>query len=307
MLHKRALGEAFLIDLKSGVLAPLLDAVNVDSTLCLELRGEYFNVYYRGGSLLKVSAKQSAGQHDVFFDRKYFRGEEPVNYPREIRVDQDVQVLLAVSPFLKRVIDRFFAKRRNEEGEVQQRIVYDNNVSSIAVGTDYYICDIEYKSSYGKFDMVAVHWPSKSHERRLAEGRRLVFIEVKHGDAALDGRSGLAVHLGDVNAFASGPGRLDEIKSDMVDVFNQKISLGSMSCEKGLESFGDEKPLFVLMLANHDPGSIRLRRELDRLPPSPHVELRIGTASFVGCGLYDQGVHTLNEVRTRFGDYLCSR
>lgn len=306
MLHTRALGKAFLSDLKSGVLAPLLDAVRVDATLCLELRGGYFNVYYRGGSLLKVTAKQSPGQYDVFFDSKYFRGEGAVKYPQEIGVEQDVQALLEVSPFLKRAMDRFFAKRRNEEGEVQQRIVYDNNVSSIAVGTDYYICDIEYASRYGKFDMVAAHWPSKAHDRKQAGSRRLVFVEVKHGDDALTEASGIVAHVRDVNAFASDAGRLHELKSDMANVFNQKRSLGLMSCKKDLESFGEEKPMCVLMLANHDPDSQKLRRELEKLPPSPHVELRLGTASFLGCGLYDQGIHTLDQAKARFGDYIQS-
>ena len=306
MLHRRALGGAFLDDLADGVLAPLLEGVKLDATLSLELRGEYINVYYRGGSLLRVSASSPAGRYDVFFDGKYFRSEDVVDYPRAVGAAQDVRHLFEVTPFLKRAMDRFFAKRRNEEGEVQQRIVYDNNASSIALGTDYYACDIEYMSSYGKFDIVAVHWPS-SHERKRSRNRRLVFIEVKHGDGALSEASGIVAHVRDVNAFASDAGRLGEIKSDMVRVFNQKRSMGLLECNKDLESFGAEKPLFVLMLANHDPDSIKLRRELSKLPPSPHVELRLGTASFLGCGLYDQGIHTLDQSKARFGDYICSR
>ena len=279
MLHERALGGAFLDDLADGVLAPLLERVKLDATLNLELRGEHINVYYRGGSLLKVSVSGPAGGYDVFFDGKHFRGEEVVDYPRAVGTAQDVRHLFEVTPFLKRAMDRFFTKRRNEEGEVQQRIVYDNNASSIALGTDYYACDIEYMSSHGKFDIVAVHWPSSSHERKRSRDRRLVFIEVKHGDDAVSGASGIVAHVRDVNAFASDAGRLEEIKSDMVRVFNQKRSLGLMKCNKDLESFGAEKPLFVLMLANHDPDSIKLRRELGKLPQSAHVELRLGTAS----------------------------
>ena len=306
MLHQRALGGAFLVDLADGVLAPLLEGVKLDATLSLELRGEYINVYYRGGSLLRVSASGPAGGYDVFFDGRYFRGEDVVDYPGAVDAAEDVRHLFEVTPFLKRAMDRFFPKRRNEEREVQQRIVYDNNVSSIALGTDYYACDIEYASSYGKFDIVAVHWPS-SQERKRSRNRRLVFIEVKHGDDALSEASGIVAHVRDVNAFASDAGRLGEIKSDMVRVFNQKRSLGLLECNKDLKSFGTEKPLFVLMLANHDPDSIKLRRELGKLPPSPHVELRLGTASFLGCGLYDQGIHTLDQSKARLGDYICSR
>ena len=47
----RKLNDIFLNDLKEGGrLFPLTDAVKSDPSLCLELRGDYVNVYYRGGT-----------------------------------------------------------------------------------------------------------------------------------------------------------------------------------------------------------------------------------------------------------------
>ena len=150
----RALDETFLRDLKDGVLAPLADLVKSDTSLCLELRGKYINVYYRGGNLLNVRTRDSNGNHSMYFDENYFEGGHCIEYPKIIKTSNDVERLINVLPKLKGTMDRYFSNHRNEKGEYQQVILRDNNFSSIAIGTDYYICDIEYQSDYGRFDMV---------------------------------------------------------------------------------------------------------------------------------------------------------
>ena len=57
---------------------------------------------------------------------------------------------------LKRAIDRYFAVIKKDERECQQRILRDNNYSSIARDMDYYICDIEYQNQQGRFDIIGV-------------------------------------------------------------------------------------------------------------------------------------------------------
>ena len=59
-------------DLSTGVLAPLRDRVLADRSLCLEIREDYINIYYRGGSLLKLSI--GPGGYVAFFDLKYAKG-----------------------------------------------------------------------------------------------------------------------------------------------------------------------------------------------------------------------------------------
>lgn len=62
----------------------------------------------------------------------------------------------------------------------------ENNFGFVARDTDYYVCDLEYQSGQGRFDMIAVHWPSEFAVRKHARDRRLVFVEVKYGDSDLD-------------------------------------------------------------------------------------------------------------------------
>ena len=298
-----ALGCKFLHDLKGGILAPLTDAVRSDTGLCLELRGQSINVYYRGGSLMRVS--QSDDVYCAFFDKNYFKNGENFEPPdRKIRSKDDINKWLDSSGDLKQSMDRYLGRYRKEEREIQQTILRENNFGTIARSTDYYICDIEYRSEHGQFDMVAVHWPSEPQTRKKSTDRRLVFIEVKHGDGALEGDSGVHAHIRDLNEFLGDPNNIQNLKYDMVRVFNQKRELDLIDCGKDLATFSDDIPLLLLVFVNHDPEKSKLRDLLHTLPCSPHAELGIVTASLLGYGFYDQGIHPVDETLGRFRDYI---
>ena len=176
----RKINDIFLKDLKEGGrLFPLTEAVKSDSSLCLELRGDYVNVYYRGGNLMKVT--QTGNGYKVFFDEHYFKAGGPTSLPDE---GEGVNAWLGVLPQLKQAIDWLLGEQRKDEREFQQILLRDNNFGSIARSTDYYICDIEYQSEWGRFDLIAVHWPSRPATRKQPHGRRLVFIEMKYGDGS---------------------------------------------------------------------------------------------------------------------------
>lgn len=129
---------------------------------------------------------------------------------------------------------------------------------------------------------------------------------MKHGDGALAGKAGLHAHIKDVNQYLSNPDNVEQLKEDMVAVFNQKKDLELIDCdkEKDLRSFSDKKPILLLALANHNPRSSTLHGLLTTLPDSPHADLCIATASLLGYGLYDQGIHTVETALTRFSDYI---
>lgn len=306
----RALNERIFEELKSGRLKPFADAVRTDTSLCMELRGDYVNIYYRGGNLIEL--RQRKDDITAFFDKKYFRHRGTIevpeaveNLPRVIHNDEDVDRWLEASPVLKKAIDRTLSTRKKDEREFQQRILRDNNFGSIARSTDYYICDIEYQSDFGRFDMIAVRWPSLPAVRKSGWAHGLALIEVKHGDNALEGSAGLHKHIADINKFSSPESKnLDRIKTDMVAVFNQKRALGLLDCGKDLESFNDDKPELILAFVNHDPDKSKLRELLDSCPESPHVDLRIATASFLGYGLFDQGIHGLEDAKKLFEEYI---
>jgi hypothetical protein len=298
----RGLRKTFLKDLEDGFLCPLLNYVKQDNTLCLELRSNYINVYYRGGNLMQVEVGGGESEYKASFDPQYFSHGEQQLPPSGLREPADVAAWLNGLPRLKHAMD--LSGKLSEEREVQQNIARDNNVGGVARATDYYVCDIEYASDHGRFDMIAVHWPSTSSVRKEQHDRRLVLAEVKYGDGAVGGRAGLHDHINDVNQFLAISANVDALKQEMVAVFNQKRELELINCEKDLGGFSNEKPQLLLVLVNHDPGKSKLRKLLQTLPPSPHADVCIATACLLGYGLFDPAVLPLEKAMARFETYI---
>lgn len=178
----------------------------------------------------------------------------------------------------------------------------ENNFGASAKSTDYFICDIEYANPNGRFDLVAVHWPSSSTERKNNKQLGLAFIEMKFLDNALAGNAGLKSHVKDIETFFKGGENLSNLKNEMREVFNQKIELGLTAGIKPIESFSDNKPEFILALVNHDPASSILQRELEDLPPLTQADLKLAVSNFLGYGLYDQCIYDLDVFLKQFKD-----
>jgi hypothetical protein len=299
----RRLSDRFMVDLKEGVLQILLDRVRADRTLCLEIREDYVNLYYRGGNLLKVS--RTPDGYAAFFDPEYASGDggalSAAMPAVALRSAEDVALWLGLFPTLKLTMDLYLGRHPKEEREAQQSILRENNFGGVSRATDYFVCDIEYANSHGRFDLVAVHWPSNGAIRKRADGRRLVLVEAKFGEGAIEDPAGIHSHVIDINRFLSDPANVGALKKEMVDVFNQKRELGLISCGKDLVAFSDEPPMLLLALVNHDPDSTKLRASLDHLPPSPHAEVYLAASCFMGHGLFDQAVLPLADAKTRLG------
>ena len=59
--------EKFVESLKIGNLKRMLQVINNDNRLDVQIRNDYLNIYYRGGSIAKVNSESS-----VVFDKFYF-------------------------------------------------------------------------------------------------------------------------------------------------------------------------------------------------------------------------------------------
>lgn len=300
----RILSKNFISTLKSGFFQPLLELIKLDSVFCLEIRENYISIYYRGGSIIKI--KES---HEVFkasFDRKYLNKDltkVPV-LPVVLNSPEDVEAWTDAIPFLKHEMDLWFGHHPKDEREFQQLMLRENNFGNSAKGTDYFICDIEYANHTGRFDLIAVQWPSSSVRRKNNKNLRLAFIEMKYLDNALAGTAGLCKHIEDINMFLSKRENLESIKEEMKVIFNQKLDLGLINNQKSIESFCDDKPEFILALINHDPESSILGNELQKLPDCPNVEIKVATSNFMGYGLYSQNVYSLDEFLKKFEGHI---
>jgi len=301
----RGLSGKFIKELKSGLLNPILSLVQKDSTLCLEIRENYINVYYRGGNLLRIEQKNDSCT--VHFEKKYIREDFGKLPSSQLTAYNNVEAWIAIIPFLKNEMDLWFGRHPKNEREFQQLMVRENNFGNSAKSTDYFICDIEYTqpNTNWRFDLVAINWPSTPSARKNNKNLRLSFIEMKYLDHALtEKNTGINKHIRDMNGFLELPSNLLNIKNEMKTLFNQKLELGLIDNKKPIESFGDQKPEYIFVFANHDPESNILKREMKKLLDCPNAELKFGVSTFMGYGLYGQNIYSQNSFLERFENQI---
>jgi hypothetical protein len=320
----RGLSTKFISDLKKGLLNPLLEFLHNDWTLDFQIRDNEAHIYYRGGKALGL--KEKNGSYDTQFDYNYCL---PSNrhiseircLPERISSSSDLHKWLNTIPYLKQAMDEWFVKYPKVEREYQQHVVYENNRLKTANGTDYYILDIEYANKKGRFDLIALLWPSTASVRKLSKGYkpRLAFIEKKFGDGALSGKAGVKDHLRDMNDFLSTPNAFADLRREMALIFQQKRELGLISGlgadeEKGknnnqVEIISDENPEFILLLAAHDPASKKLIKLFDKrkdpdFPSYGLFDLKFATANFMGYGLYQEAIYDMDTFLCKFSDQI---
>lgn len=296
MAYQRALSPQFFSDLKSenGFLAPLLKRVKNDDTLMLALRGSYVNIYYRGGSLLKVSAKP-AGRYSATFDENYNQaGHELPQFPFLIQADSDATALADSISALKYAMDHFFAKHPKSEREFQQLVARENNFSPVSNETEYFIVDIEVAGALTKarFDMLGVRW--LRNERKKQDCLVPVLIEMKYGKDALGGESGLQKHLDDAHGI--GDDSWKNLCKELEEQVNQLAELGLLQFNRSssvqrLVVDQEAKKELIFLLANYNPASTKIFGFLNALhelsdDDKRRYDLLFFVASFAGYGLH---------------------
>ena len=258
---KRGLSKEFLDDLTEGILKPILDLVKRDDTLCLQIRKDYLNIYYRGGNILKLERKNNI--YLSTFNDNYTKDSPKLliisKLPYRISVIDEAVTWVENIPLLKQIMDEYFSEHSKCEREFQQVVARENNNSIISNDTDYFITDIEYtnhESRESRFDLVGINWKSTSHDRKNIKNCRLVLIEMKYGDGALGGAAGIKKHLDDIDQFCGDKRKLDILKEETITAFSQLRKLGLIRFgmngnENKIERLSDDKPEFILLFANH--------------------------------------------------------
>lgn len=308
MRQPRRISDQFMKDLKEeeGVFLPLLNRIKQDDTLMLALRGSYINIYYRGGSLFKISARgsDSRAHYCVEFDTDYNRGYQSLalDFPREVSDSNDVSRLVDEIAMLKYVMDRYFSANNKPEREFQQLVVRENNFSSISTESEYFIVDIELADDEqnAKFDMLAVRW--LSNERNTPSMLVPALIEIKYGIKALEGDSGLIKHLEDAYKLRKDEKSWSTLLSGLQDHLKQIKDLGLLKFNRSdavpqLLLHPERTPELIFLLANYNPRSRigldilrKLNAVLYKIDPQ-HSEqklfdVRFFQASFAGYAMH---------------------
>lgn len=305
----RALSEKFLDDLKNPdkFLHPILERVKQDDTLMLAIRGNYINIYYRGGNILNI--KELGGAHyQASFDKQYNKSGKPTpSLPAVIADQHDAKAWVAAFPVLKEVMDIFFSEHSKPEREFQQLVARENNCSTISNETEYFIADIEFADSGlgARFDMLAVRWLAS--QRKNGSSCRAALVEMKYGDDALDGSAGMQKHLEDIDALISDGTRYKDLLEMMATQFNQLDQLGLLNFNRSsngtkVKLNTADKPEVIFLLANHNPRSTKLKTILDnpeivKYAHSERFDLKFFVAAFAGYGMHTGCMNSLADFR----------
>ncbi len=300
----------FFNDLKDGRLRPLTSRVRSDDTLLLAFRGNSINIYYRGGSILRLTSGDRIRNYTAHFDRNYANGSTNSffdNLPKVIVTEADCVTWLEAIPMLKEIMNSFFAEHPKSEREFQQLVAWENNRSAISNGTEYFITDIEYADMKqgARLDMLGLRWLSADRK----DGSRCtpVFIEMKYGIGAYDGAAGIAKHIADLNDILSDQENRDQLNQTIAVQFNQLSSLNLLRFNKSSKVGSVTvagRPEVVFLLSDHNPRSRKLLNTLDSVEESPHFDLRFFAASFAGYGMHVSCMMNLAEFRKRVSSYL---
>ncbi len=194
-----------------------------------------------------------------------------------------------------------FEHSEKTEKEIQQRMAMENNYFGDADATDYFIVDTEYteKGESGRFDAIALHW--SRNMRKVKDYRPgLAFIEVKVGQAAINGSSGICKHLIDVNDFKVD----DDFRADIEKMVWQlkELKLIDMPGNTDLKIDANKTPQMIFVLANYNQNSSILNTEICKLtsPNTNDLDLRFAVSCFMGYGLFDEGMLTLQEFKQKY-------
>lgn len=197
----------FLTSLISGNLKEMLKVVNQDPELDVQIRRDYLNIYYMGGSIAKILSEKS-----IEFDIFYFYTNHANKPKKEIEKDPKIvnglknKSKLLIEKFkqgkydvffskAKEIMDKWFTINPKEERLFQHNLVINNAFNK----SDYTIVDIEYQvSDKSEFVYTNLFTHNKKKPRfdiiAINKNKQLCVIELKKGINALIGKSGLLSH-----------------------------------------------------------------------------------------------------------------
>ena len=120
----RGINTEFIKALKSGELTFVLDkALKEPDNYCIEIRENYLNLYYRGGSALKITQKPK-GYH-FKFDDKYCLDPSDKAWFKTLN-QNDPMVWNSAMDSIVEQMDNWFEDHPKLERENQQKILTNN-------------------------------------------------------------------------------------------------------------------------------------------------------------------------------------
>lgn len=238
----RGINEKFVKDLLNGELAFFLQKVKENNDLTFEIRNQYVNIYYRGGSLLKI--KQKKESYYFKFDYKYSQNKKNINIENYETIksmdknsptdyEKNFQILIDE-------MDSWFEDHPKCEREYQHNLTIHNPS----------VMDIEYQINKTRLDMIMI------------QNGRLVIVENKYRLKSISGKAGLSKHYKDICTVIKNRDLRNELAESMLNISRNKYELGLIDADFLIEDIERAEADILFLLVDFNPRSETLNNEI---------------------------------------------
>lgn len=303
---ERIISNNFINDLEDGVLRNILKYVKSDTTLAMEIRKDGINIYYRGGSLLKIK-EVGENQYNGYFDKNYIKTENNQSVVVECipRIDNlsKANKLIDYIPKIKQQMDLWMKVEMPDGGEREYKhiVAKENNYGLIGKESDYFIGDIEYRGCLNNylFDMIGVKWAVDNDN---SENLDLALFKMYYGDKHLKTLEQVLSDLNNMIEFLHDEKSLSLLKDDLKEIYKAKTILGLLYPYEELKIGFSDKIEIVYIFGNQSNENNNLKNILIGIKNSKQYEeiskiadIKIAKSSFMGYGLYEKNMINLED------------
>lgn len=178
--------------------------------IIIGVRDGYINLYYNCASLAKISNTDSEylmAEISSF----YLDGKSPGH---NIKITED--------EFVKKydIIKQNSDKKNKPEKKAQERLFIDNNMNP---DSKWFCIDVEYSKSFAETQME--NWRFDAIAIMKEAPYTVALIELKYGNSALGGKSGITKHIADFYDFHKKKS-FDVLKRELISIIKMSKELG---------------------------------------------------------------------------------
>ena len=232
----RCIDMRFVEDLLYGELAFFGNQIKSNrDILSLEVRNGYINIYYKGGSLLKITQKKKG--YSFKFDAKYCKNKgDDSNFELLSNLRSgDCDAYVRCFELMMREMESWFESHPKPERDYQHQLLVNNPE----------IVDIEYQIGHRmRLDML------------YYKDNKVIVVENKYGTGAIGGKAGLSAHYDDICEVLNNQELLNEMLDSVCQISSVKKALGLTDTEIKRTDISKVEILFLLANYNHKSQSL---------------------------------------------------
>lgn len=197
--------------------------------LIIGVRDGYINLYYNCDSIAKIYANTQKNHKDLKanISSYYVKEESDTSKSKTIIIDESE--LLDKYDLIKERSKR----RMKLEKQAQEKLFIANNSNT---SSNWYCIDLEYTRSHTnwRYDIIAL---SKTTPYRVA------LIELKYGNKAIGGTSGIRKHVKDFHDFWNNNG-IEQLKPEILSIIKTLDLLGVKDIPRNIKNLSEKDKLY---------------------------------------------------------------